>query len=240
VTGQAARTDFALNLRSVASAVMAERGHATPLVMQAALLLDVLARVTAREGADLDDELAGRALAVASAALAELNHRKTTRADDDPHAMTSFATLYTEASAGYPTPEAVEDIDQAVLVLARHVTGVLSPLGAPRPYPVATLARTTTVIVELVADLAARSAAVAGTIHGHSVLPAGVPGALRHVEPGHDPSAAVDAAQRWLNFAADELADLAESVRTAERALALLNHEPTPAARHDMDGATTR
>jgi hypothetical protein len=239
---QEQRTQFALDVRAAAADVMADRVHATPLIMHIALLLDTLARVTAAEGAHLDRELRTRTHAVVAALQAELAHRKTGRTaraattgdgdEDEGGALTVFATTYTEIAAGYPTPEAIADVDQAALVLVRYVTRCLSPMGAPRPYPVDTLARTTRAMAELVRDTSARAAAVAETAHGHNVLPDGVPGALRPIptRPDVDVADKVATATRWLGFAADELADLVDPLDSAEAALALLDHTPAPSA----------
>lgn len=225
---QEQRTAFALDVRAAAAKVFADRVHATPLVMHTALLLDTLARVTAAAGARLDSELRTRTGAVAAAMQAELAHRKTSSTDDEPGALTAFATTYTEAAAGYPTPEAIDDVDQAVLVLARYVTNCLSPQGAPHPYPVDTLARTTAAMTELVRDMSARATVVAETTHGHGVLPVGMPGALRPspAHPDVDPPYTVDVAVRWLRFVADELVDLAPALTEAHDALAVLDHVP--------------
>lgn len=236
---EARRQRFALEMRAVASAVLARRDESSPLAVQAALMLDSLSGMAAQGVAlpalqgpahHLAEALTEHQAATVPEESAELAVAE--RPEKRASLMDEFERL-TEFRLSYPTGDELSFMDACTLRLAEQVTAALD--DAPRPYRLDVLREALLGQQLLQRTLGQRAGAIALQLYSWTVVPAAQPGALRHdqadvVEVAGDNAHLVHQTTVGLQERAERLAELMDQagqiVAGAVAELAHLSHRP--------------
>lgn len=182
------RRRFALDLRAVASSVLARRDESSPLAVQAAHLLDSVSSYVGTHD-DLPELFYPRTRALAEALA--LNQQAEAAADvavaeliDEAEQQTNtllaeFERL-TQFRLNYPTGPELSFLDACSLRLAEQVTAALG--DAPRPYRLDVLREALLGLQLQHRTEAERIEAIALQVYSWTVIPAGQVGELLHDE----------------------------------------------------------
>jgi hypothetical protein len=186
-TGQQGRSQrLALDLRAVASNVLAHRDEASPLAVQAAQMLDSISSYAA-VNEDLPELFYPRARALADALVGQQQAEKSADVvaaelidEQETSSLLAQFERLTEFRVAYPTGEQLSFMDACGLRLAEQVTAALG--DAPRPYRLDVLREALLGLQLLHRTMGERAEAIALQLYSWTVVPAEQPGALLHDE----------------------------------------------------------